>query len=101
VSKVAGNDQVVLENAQIVGESCLIDLWYPRECQVKFLQIGLMDVRAAGDIRVSYDFQRDGWKVEQPTISEWSADDEACDQGWKEVAFIAAWHPESEEANQQ
>ena len=44
----------------------VIDLWYPRlDENVKEIEIGLMDVRAADGILVSYDFERDGWVIKQ------------------------------------
>ena len=69
-----------------------IDLWYPRaEDRPKFIEVGLVDVRAADDIRISYDFERDGWKIEQASRFEWSGDDEVMDPDWREVAFVRAW----------
>ena len=53
-----------------------------------------MDVRAADNIRISYDYDRDGWVVEQSSIFEWDADDEECDEDWQEVAFVKAWERE-------
>jgi hypothetical protein len=74
------------------GTTRRIDLWYPRvEGNPAFAEIGLMDVRAADSIRVSYDFERDGWKIEQASTFEWESDDKACDPDWQEVAFIQAW----------
>jgi hypothetical protein len=81
----------MLENAQLNGDTLLIDLWYPRsdDFEVKQIQIGLIDVRAADDIRVSYDHNRNGWVIQQ--ASEWELDDTERDQGWTEVAFVKAW----------
>ena len=77
------------------GDTMRVDLWYPRlEGQDKYLTVGLMDVRAADDIRISYDFDRDGWVVEQAQVFEWDVDDELCDPEWKEVSFIQAWASE-------
>lgn len=86
----------VLKEARIVGDTACVDLLYPRndDSPVKYIQIGLMDVRAADDIRVSYDFNRDGWKIEQASIFQWLADDEVCDPCWKEVALVQAWSQE-------
>ena len=64
------------------------DLYYPRNRGIKHFVIGLMDVRAADAIRVSYDYDRDGYIIEQPSISQWEVDDKIADPGWKEVAFI-------------
>jgi hypothetical protein len=81
----------MLENAKVNGDTLHIDLWYPRsdDFEVKQIQVGLIDVRAADDIRVSYDFDRNGWVIQQ--ASDWELDDTERDQGWTEVAFVEAW----------
>ncbi|MEK7093361.1 MAG: hypothetical protein AAB927_02645 [Patescibacteria group bacterium] len=68
-----------------------VDLEYPRSQEEKYIEVGLMDVRAADSIRISYDFERDGWMIEQASIFEWGADDAVCDPDWQEVAFVQAW----------
>lgn len=88
-----------------------VDLWYPRkENRYKSIRISLMDVRAANDIMISYDFDRDGWVVTSDLTDPRSAD-EYTDEEWEalpevegqpgvknlvsdirqEVAFIPAW----------
>lgn len=87
-------DDMILSQAQQIGDEMHIDLWYPRNetSPVKSLVIGLMDVRAADSIRVSYDFERDGWKIEQASTFEWEGDAaELCDPDWQEVALVEAW----------
>ena len=55
------------------------------------LEVSLEDVRAADDIRISYDFERDGWVIQQASnTGPWPAD-AALDEGWQEVAFVKAW----------
>ena len=73
------------------GDAAHTWLWYPRNSDIKYLVLGLMDIRAADDIRVSYDFDRDGWVIEQASVFEWDGDDPICDSDWQEVAFIQAW----------
>lgn len=82
-----------LEQAILIKDELHIDLWYPDTpgSEIKKFVIGLMDVRAADDIRISYDKDRDGWKIEQASIFEWIADDKICDPDWQEVVFIQAW----------
>jgi hypothetical protein len=63
------------------------------------VEIGLMDVRAADSIQVSYDFDRDGWVIKQASKFEWTAD-ELMDDGWTEVAFVQAWALEKREEAQ-
>ncbi|MNE46040.1 hypothetical protein D3C80_1403600 [compost metagenome] len=75
----------------IRGDTAFLDLWYPEQREVKFVQLGLMAVRATDDIRISYDFDRDGWKIEQASRFSWNVDDEVCDPDWQEVAFIQSW----------
>lgn len=66
-----------------------IDLIYPRSNPVtmRSVEIGLEDVRAADSIRVSYDFDRDGWVIQQNATLE---SGEMLDD-WQEVAFVKAW----------
>ncbi len=69
-----------------------VDLWYPRVAgNLTAIEIGLMDVRAADSLRVSYDYERDGWVIKQASTFEWTADDQVCDSDWQEVAFVKAW----------
>lgn len=69
-----------------------VSLWYPRVAGgAQAIEIDLMDVRAADSLRVSYDFERDGWVIKQASRFEWHGDDEECDSDWQEVAFIQAW----------
>ena len=84
-------DQWDVTDVCVNGDTASLELWYPGIRDVKFLKIGLMDVRAADDIRVSYDFERDGWKIEQASRFSWTCEDDACDPDWQEVAFVQAW----------
>lgn len=71
------------------------DFWYPRqlnddtlglhphEHNVTHCVIGLCDTRATDDIRVSFDFERDGWMIEQETGN--------LDDRWTEVAFVKSF----------
>ena len=73
------------------GDTAVVDLWYPRvEGQQTHVEVGLVDVRAADSIRISYDFDRDGWVIEQAAAFEWDGEDD-CDPQWGEVAFVQAW----------
>lgn len=81
-----------IKNASIRKDTVSIDIWYPRSAdQPKYIEVGLMDVRAADNVRLSYDFERDGWKVEQAAVFAWDINDEVQDAEWAEVAFIPAW----------
>lgn len=90
------------QDVVIRGDTACLDIWYPNQRDVKFVEIGLMCVRAADHIRISYDYSRDGWKIEQASRFSWNIDDDACDPDWQEVAFIKSWGrhetPEQESA---
>jgi hypothetical protein len=80
------------------GDTMNVDLWYPRNSKIKQMQIGLIDVRAADDIRIHYDFARDGWVVEQNSDKLIEETDE---WDWQEVAFIKAWQLYDREAENE
>lgn len=74
-----------------------IDLHYPRvaiesrtEDEPTAVRIGLEDVRAADDIVIDYDFDRDGYRIRMPTVHEWTCSGPG-DEGLVEVAFVKAW----------
>lgn len=83
--------QEVIDTILLSGDELSIDLYYPRNSKIKKLIVGLTDVRAADSIRISYDFDRDGYKIEQASVFEWDTNDKECDPDWQEVAFIKAW----------
>ena len=68
-----------------------VELWYPRtESNPSTVELGLTDVRAADSIRITYDFERDGWSILQ--ASGWYRDQQFGDvMDWQEVSFIKAW----------
>ena len=77
---------------ETVTDTKRVVLEYPRnEGNPKFVEVDLMCVRSADGLRISYDFERDGWKIEQAAIFSWDAEDEKCDPDWQEVAFCPAW----------
>lgn len=63
------------------------------------IEIELDHVRAADAIRISYDFDRDGYVIKQASIFAWEANDKECDGDWQEVAFIQAWGREDKSKN--
>lgn len=92
-------EQRDITDVAINGDTAFIDIWYPgSEGRPAFLVVGLEHVRAADNIRISYDFVRDGWKIEQASTFSWEAGDSVCDPGWAEVAFIHAWAREKKES---
>lgn len=90
--------QFMLSQAVQHGSELHIDLWYPphtaeqsKPGEIQSMVIGLQHVRAADEIRVSYDFVRNGWIIEQASKFEWNITDVVCDRCWKEVSFLKAW----------
>jgi hypothetical protein len=66
-------------------------LEYPRtDRNPDHIRVSLIDVRAADDLLIHYDFDRDGWSIEQASRWEW-AEGEEIDEDWQEVAFVPAW----------
>ena len=82
------------------GDHVSVEIWYPQleSRPVKAVHVGLIDVRAADDIRIEYDFERDGWVIKQAQVFEWEADDDVMDPQWKEVAFVQAWGSDKSQA---
>lgn len=75
----------------VIDRRLCVEMFYPRqEDEPNCVEIDLIDVRASDGIRVRYDFERDGWVIEQPTKFEWKVD-EQVDFGWKESAFVPSW----------
>jgi hypothetical protein len=92
MSQLSKNAEMILSESHARGDELRIDLWYPRsEDNIRKFIVGLMDLRAADEIRISYDFDRDGWIIEQASTFAWDANDTVCDPDWKEVAFVKAW----------
>ena len=82
-------DGNLLDTSKDIAE---VNLWYPSgEENISTIEVGLMHVRAADSIRISYDFDRNGYVIKQASVFEWEGDDDACDSDWQEVAFIKAW----------
>lgn len=95
-------DNIEIWNSAIEPNVLNCDIFYPKVRSVNkidTIQIGLVDVRAADDIQIHYDYDRDGWVVRQsrdfhPKIDEHSA---GLAEEWFEAAFIPAWQFELEE----
>lgn len=67
------------------------ELWYPRiGDNPTEVRVGLVDVRAADDIVIRYDFDRDGWAILQDE-TRW-VDERIERVPLVEVAFIPAWN---------
>lgn len=78
---------------KVVGNVIHMDLWYPGiGGEPDTLQLGLTAVRSADDIRIFYEFGRDGWVVQQNRLAhaEFEKAEDVRDD-WTEVAFVQAW----------
>lgn len=83
------------------GQELHVTLTYPNVSNggALFVVFDQESVRASDGIRISYDYDRDGYKIEQASIFQWEIDDEVCDPDWEEVAFIQAWAREKNGPN--
>ena len=74
-----------------------VELTYPpytdaeNKGQVRYVVFDQESVRATDGIRLSFDFDRNGYKVEQASTFTFECDDPICDPDWQEVAFVPAW----------
>jgi hypothetical protein len=76
-------------------DTVTVELAYPRTNKIKFIEVGLCDVRATDNIRISFDFERSGWKIEQPYINEIQKSGYIdATIAWKEVGFYPNWNLE-------
>lgn len=87
-----------LFEAKLYGDTVLVELFYPRsEGHPKFVEVGICDVRANDGVRLSYDFDEDGFRVEQPTARAVFLPDagEAGEvhepDAWTQVFFAQSW----------
>lgn len=74
------------------------ELWYPRNPGNRdSLTVSLIDVRAADALVISYDFERDGWRIGMDlTHDDGSGIIKTIEEN-QEVAFIPAWNEAAEE----
>ena len=67
----------------------VLQLWYPRTDEAqRHVEVELIDTRANDGLRLSFDFDRDGWAIEQPLGG---AEDEEGETIWVEVFFARGW----------
>ncbi len=86
-----GGDRTYVQTTHGVSHRAChrIDLWYPDP--EDYVQVSLIHTRAADDIRISYDFDRDGWVVSMQKTAE---TEEYGSISWgehTERAFVSAW----------
>ena len=76
----------------------IVNLTYPpyKDSDNKYgkcqhVEINQESVRASDGIRVHYDYDRDGFVIEQPIPAE-----DIINKKWVEVAFVASWGQDAE-----
>lgn len=73
-------------NGRARGDVFEVEFWYPRDSKVKAVEVSLIDVRASADIRIAFDFGRNGWSISRRF--DLVVDDP--EHIWTEVAFVDA-----------
>jgi hypothetical protein len=95
--KISAVREVEVDNVRLhvpEGETCAtVDIQYPRSGPVTTVEIGIECLRAADSIRVFFDFDRNGYVIQQG--SGWHGPYDGIN--WQEVAFIGAWALEPED----
>lgn len=99
--KHGGYDHGYLLETEEESILATFEFLYPRttdKVKPSVLEVGLEDVRATDSIRVTYDFDRDGWSILQASRFSWENDeyDRMIKAGedpydWQEVHFVPAW----------
>lgn len=78
-----------------------VELYYPKNNKVDTLEVGLCAVRAVDDIRIRFDFDRDGWTILQSRdyYEKRNGEENSFDlkTEWIESAFLPAWQFELED----
>lgn len=70
-----------------------IELWYPgvhEPSSETVVEIGLCHVRAARDIRVHFDLERNGYVITAQDFDESASDETYDDAPWVEKGFVPA-----------
>lgn len=89
------------------NDTLSVNLTYPNigENRVQYVEINQESVRASDGIRVTYDYDRDGWSIQQPqttqTLSDIKGDIWSYEhsESWIETAFVQSWAFEEIEDN--
>lgn len=74
-------------------DSVTVNIRYPRQNHIKKVEVDIECVRSSDGIRIQYDFDRDGWIIEQPKRINGN------DQRWTEVSFVQSWQIEEPECD--
>ena len=81
-----------------MGEELQVELIYPPHAsrkegngKCKYVCVNQESARATDGVRLWYDYNRDGWVIEQASTFQWADDDKELDHDWREVAFVKSW----------
>lgn len=76
--------------AEVERGEFVVSLWYPQRdgAETATVTVDLMDVRAARDIKIRYDFDRDGYVI---SAQSGEPNEMTSETPYTEVAFVAAW----------
>lgn len=69
----------------------MVELWYPTDAEPQQVTISLYHVRAADDVRVRFDFARNGWRVSMDRTVAIPGGGRDVVEPDVEVAFVPAW----------
>lgn len=75
-----------IENAEIYQQENILDvcLWYPRDNPINTVYLDLCDIRATTPIKITYDFERNGWSI----LSQTKFNGKTGEATFEEVAFV-------------
>lgn len=79
----------------LAGRTIYACLWYPNiegPGSTDAVEVALVDVRAARDIRIEYDYERDGYCISAAKIV---GEEGAWERTWVEEAFVLSHEPEA------
>lgn len=95
-----------INNAEMFAESggnvVRVEMDYPKATNINTVEVGVTAVRAVDNIRVHFDFDRDGWVITQP--QRWHTPHPTepnvfeLQEEWVEAAFCPAWQFELEKS---
>ena len=83
-----------------IDDELHVELTYPKITKdgYRYVVFDQESIRASDSIRISFDYDRNGYKIESPTRLSWdSCAPDAGDMKWKESAFVPAWLYSGEE----
>lgn len=81
-----------IEGYSIYDNAIHVDLTHPRiEDRPSKIIVSLMDTRAADNITITYDYERDGWVVSRDILDQLDDIMASKTVAHAEVAFVPAW----------